>query len=106
MQRQRDLAARRVAEEEATSEKRGVLLECKYSWVDRLYEMQQKLAVLSEDKLVDSFIFEGEADFKADCDELKAKGISVKSCVHGNEKCVAMWKDINGSKHMRWFHNP
>lgn len=104
MQRQQDLAVRRAAEERARAEERRALLERKQSWVDKLYEAQQNLAVFSEDKLVDPSIFDGGADFKTACDELKAKGIYVE-LNHGNEQCIAMWTGINGRKHMKWFHN-
>jgi hypothetical protein len=82
------------------------LLRREATWVDSLYEATQKLSTYEPSKLIDSTIFRGQADYKSVSDALTAAGIYIKEHVHGNEKCVAMWKDSKGNNVMVWFDHP
>jgi hypothetical protein len=104
--RKQGLAERRAAKAAQQEVEHAALLERKQSWMDNLYAEQQNLTSFNSDFLVDPSIFEGAADFDTARDELRAKGIYLGLHIHGNEKCVAMWKDHSGRNFMVWFDAP
>lgn len=126
----------RIGEAVALAAEQDALLKRNPSWVDALYDAQEKLTSYKSDSLIDPIIFEesaadddldaaqkkpdphnpnslidpavfgGSANFKRVCKELKNKGIYLGLQSRGNEKCVAMWKDCNGRNCMVWFDAP
>jgi hypothetical protein len=105
-QRQKDRALQKEAETAKLAAERDALLQRPQSWLDRLYADQTQLKSFDKDRLVDPVVFEGIADFDDVCAELTSKGIYLGLRIHGNEKCVAMWKDNNGRNVMVWFDAP
>ncbi len=135
-QRQKELQERKSGEAAAHTANGEAVANRKQSWVDALYDAQEKLSSYKSDSLIDPAIFEessadddldaaqekpdphnpnslidpavfgGSANFKRVCKELKNKGIYLGLQSRGNEKCVAMWKDCNGRNCMVWFDAP
>lgn len=105
-QRQQALAERRAAAAAESEAQRRALSKRKKIWLDDLYAEEEKLSPFDRTQLVDPKIFDGAADFVAACTEMKAKGIYLGLRIHGNEKCVAMWKDKKGRNVMVWFDAP
>jgi hypothetical protein len=82
------------------------LLQRKVAWVESLYAETQKLPVYNSSELIDPAIFLGQSDYQTVIDALRAASIYIKEHIHGNEKCVAMWKDSDGKNKMVWFDAP
>lgn len=82
------------------------LLRREATWIEVLYAEGQNLGAYNSSELIDPSIFRGQPDYKTVSNALKAVGVYIKEHVHGNEKCVAMWKDQNDKNIMVWFDDP
>lgn len=102
-ERQRQLKERRILGQKENFEKIVFLQQRAQSTFDKMYTAYQELQNVGD---IDPRIFDGSPKFVDVQKALVKANISVTEHIHGNEQCVALWKDVQNKKHMFWFHKP
>ena len=102
-ERQQQLQEKRILKQKENLEKIFFLQQRAQNTFDKVYTAYQQL---QKSDVVDPSIFDGSPKFVDVQKALAQADISVTEHIHGNEQCVALWKDVQNKKHMFWFHKP